>query len=147
MAQPVHHHDLHFGVAGDFLVDATGDLADTRSGDRRLQGTGIRQMIAHRVLCERDGWRLHPLLCAGLDEFIGKPVTPELTEKIAARVRQALTADGAFDRHNIIARAIDLGIGTVAIAIYYRGVGFEKNNKPILTVAYDLQRGSVAQVY
>lgn len=133
--------DLWFTSDGDFLLDGAGDLKDTRdSGDVY---EGLRQQITHRVISEKNGWRLHPNILAGLDRYLGNTIDDQLLEQLEFEITRALTADGNLTKSDFSVQTIELTPGDVAIMIYLNTLA---QRTPIVTMAYSIQTGTVARV-
>lgn len=133
--------DLWFTTDGDFIIDSTGDLRDTRDSNNKYES--LRQTILHRILVNRNGWRFHPQVCAGLERFIGTNIDPFLLQEMERRIKGALTIDGFIRESDISIRTIDLGQGAIAILIYIEATG---NNKPIVGMSYDITTGGITRV-
>jgi len=133
--------DLWFTVDGDFLIDGSGDLRDTRdSGDKH---ESLRQAILHRVICERGGFRFHPDVSAGLEQFIGKTVDKRLLEAIQAAIHRALSADGALTREDYALRVLELTPGDVAVLLYVNLPGQEH---PLVSMSWSIFSGDITRI-
>lgn len=133
--------DLWFTDDGDYLVDAAGDLKDTKdSGD---QYEGVRQQILHRVVSEKNGLRLHPNIQAGLERFIGKTVDKILQERIQYEIYRALTSDSALTREDFIIKTVEFIPGSIAILIY---VNLPGQSHPLVVMSWHVESGSVTRV-
>lgn len=144
MANASNSNDLFFTIDGDYLIGPGGDLLDTDAAILKDRTAAIKQSITHRILAEQNGWSLHPQLCAGLEQFLGRQINQGLLDLIQSQVHYVLTHDGLFAPNNLIVRVINLGQGTeaVALTIYLRGF----SDKPVFMLAFDIQNGQISQV-
>lgn len=144
MGTPYSANDLAFTFDGDFIQAPGGDLMDTDVASRSDVLIKAKQAIAHRVMVERNGWSLYPSHCAGLEQFIGQAITPDIIKAIERQVLYTLTFDGLFTAKNLTVKAIDLGSGTEAVilSIFVRGL----SDKPTFLMAFDMQTGQISQV-
>jgi len=133
--------DLWFTVDGDFLVDGSGDLKDTLdSGD---DYESLRQAILHRIISEKNGFRFHSEINAGLEQFIGKTVDKNLLEAINSAVQRALAADGALTRDDYDLRILELTPGDVAILVY---ANLPDQEHPLITMSWSITSGDVTRI-
>ena len=141
MATP---NDFSFTLDGDFLIGPGGDLMDTNFGSRTDQLAPIKQAIAHRLMAERNGWALQPTQCAGMEQFIGQIITPDLTKAMERQIQYTLTFDGLFAPANLTVKVLDIGASTeaVIVTIFVRGI----SDKPVFMLSFDIQNGSITQV-
>ncbi len=133
--------DLWFTIDGDFLIDGAGDLKDTT--DDAMEFEGVRQAIIHRVVCEANGWRVHPEICAGLETFIGKVVNKNLLEGIQLAIHRALTSDGVLTRGDYTIRVLELTPGDVAVLIY---VNLPGQTNPLVSMSWSVKSGDVTRI-
>lgn len=133
--------DLWFTIDGDFLIDGAGDLKDTADSGTFFEG--VRQAILHRVICEANGWRVHPTICAGLERFIGKTVDQNVLEGIQLAIHRVLTADGALTREDYVIRVLELTPGDVAVLIYVNLPGQEN---PLITMSWSIKSGGITRI-
>jgi hypothetical protein len=133
--------DLWFTNDGDFLIDGSGDLRDTRdSGDNY---ESLRQAILHRIISERGGFRFHPEVSAGLEQYIGKTVDKKLLEAIQAALHRALTSDGALNRNDYTLRVLELTPGDVAVLVY---VNLPSQEHPLVSMSWSIYSGDITRV-
>lgn len=130
--------DLWFTQDGDFLIDGSGDLKDTKDSGDKLES--IKQTILHRIIAERNGWRLHPDIQAGLERFLGTTVDKQLLEQMEFEIRRALTSDGILTRDDFIIQAMELTQGHVVVSIWLTAPG---QQQPVITIAYSIQSNKV----
>ena len=133
--------DLWFTGDGDFLIDGSGDLKDTKDSGNIFEG--VRQALLHRLIGEKNAWRQHPEITAGLERFIGDAIDDQLLEELITETNKAIKADSEIDNIDIIVRAFELLGGTVAVLLFINVQGQEH---PIVTMAYNIQAGSVSRV-
>lgn len=136
-------NDLWWTPDGDFLISETGDLRGTDEARKNDPFAGVKQLIYHRLVAEREAWSLHPQLAAGLEQFIGLTVDEEALVRIQAAAKGALIADLTFRDDQIETRAMDLGQGAVVLMVWVRQV----SDKPLVTFGFDIQTGQVTQVF
>jgi len=136
--------DFFFNLGGDFILGPDGDILDLDKASQSDSLIRAKQAITHRVVCERNGWRLYPSICGGLEQFLGQPITPELLKGIERQVNYVLTLDGLFDVKDLAIRVFDMGAGTeaVVLTIYVKGV----SDKPVFVSSFDMQNGQISQV-
>ena len=133
--------DLWFTNDGDFLIDGSGDLKDTMdSGDVY---EGLRQAILHRVISEKDAFRLYPNIAAGLGRFIGRNIDPHLIEAIQTAIHKALTADRALDGSEFKIRMLEVMAGYLAILIF---VNLPNQEHPVISMAWNIRSGEVTRI-
>ena len=137
-------NDFFFTMSGDFLIDQNGDIRDVKNAPITDISLQARQVITHRIIAEKNGWRSYPTLCGSLEQFLGKAITPELLRAIERQVNFVLTVDGLFDQKDLTIKAIDIGAGTEAIVltIYVKGV----STRPVFVSSFDMQTGQISQV-
>ena len=133
--------DLWFTVDGDYLIDGAGDLKDTSDSGTLFEG--VRQAILHRVICETNGWRINPNLCAGLERFIGKTIDQNLLEGIQLAIHRVLTGDGSLTREDYMIRVVELTPSIVAILIYANLPGQEN---PLVSMSWSIQSGGITRI-
>jgi hypothetical protein len=137
----LNRRDLWFTGSGDFIIDESGDLkSTTNSADIH---EGIRQAILHRVIGERNAWRLHPTITAGLDRFIGDTINDELIDILIVETKNAIKTASDVEDTDIIIRALEVIDGAVAIMIWINSTG---QDNPLLTLSYSIQSGSVSRI-
>lgn len=133
--------DLWFTVDGDFLIDGSGDLRDTKdSGDVY---ESLRQAILHRVISERGAFRFHPNVSAGLEQYIGKTVDRQLLEAIQATLHRVLTSDGILTRNDYAIRVLELTPGDVAVLIY---VNLPGQQHPLVSMSWSIYSGDITRI-
>ena len=133
--------DLWFTVDGDFLVDGAGDLRDTKdSGDIY---EGLKQAVLHRVISERNAFRFHSEINAGVEQFIGNTIDKNLLEALNSAIQRALSADGALTRDDYTLRVLELTPGDVAILIYVNLPGQEH---PLVSMSWSINSGDVTRI-
>jgi hypothetical protein len=133
--------DLWFTTDGDFLIDGAGDLKDTLdSGDNY---ESLKQAILHRIISERNAFRFHPEVNAGLEQFIGKTIDKLLLEAIQTAIQRALTADSALTRDDFTLRVVELTPGTVAILVY---VNLPDQQHPLVSMSWSIRGGDVTRI-
>jgi hypothetical protein len=144
MSAPYSSNDLSFTLDGDFVIGTGGDLMDTDLASRNDKLAGVKQAIAHRIMVEKNGWSLQPNLCAGMEQFIGRPISSDLTQAMERQIKYTLTVDGLFQPSNVIVKVLNIGAGTeaVIVSIFVRGV----SDKPVFMLAFDMQNGNISQV-
>ena len=133
--------DLWFTTDGDFLIDDAGDLRDTKDADNTFES--VRQLVVHRLVCNKSGWQLQPEISAGLDRFVGRGVNDLLLERMRFEIAAALTVDGILSTADFRVIASEILPGMVIIAVYLVATGLEK---PLLSIVYDVAHGSVVKV-
>jgi len=133
--------DLWFTNDGDFLIDGSGDLKDTR--DSADDYEGLRQAVLHRVISERNALRFHPEISAGIEQFIGRSVDKLLLEAIQSAVQRSLTGDNALTRNDFTLRILELTPGDVAILIY---VNLPDQEHPLISMSWSIGSGDVTRI-
>lgn len=133
--------DLWFTADGDFLIDGAGDLKDTSdSGDLN---EGVRQAVLHRILSEKEAFRLHPEISAGLESFIGKSIDRQLMENIEFAIHRSLISDGTLTKEDYAIRVLELTPGDLAILIY---LNLPNQDKPLISMAWNIKSGDITRV-
>lgn len=140
----IQFNDLYFTVDGDFIVNEIGDLKDLDEAAAFDSNTHIKQFILHRLIAEKDAWKLHPNICGGLDSFIGRIINQDLLNQIEMRIKYILTFDGFLNSSEIKVKSINLEAGTEAILLIIYVLGL--SSKPIALLSFDIQSGKVSQV-
>ena len=130
--------DLWFTVDGDFLIDGSGDLRDTRDAADNYES--LRQAVLHRVISEHNAFRFHNGISAGLEQFIGKTVDKLLLEAVQTAIQRALTSDGALTRDDFTLRVVELTPGDVAVLIY---VNLPDQEHPLISMSWSVRGGDV----
>ena len=133
--------DLWFTTDGDFLIDGAGDLRDTRDAADNYEG--LKQAILHRVISERNAFRFHSEINAGLEQFIGKTIDKLMLEAIQTAISRALTADGALTRDDFTLRVVELTPGDVALLIY---VSLPDQENPLISMSWSIRGGDVTRI-
>lgn len=133
--------DFWFTTDGDFLIDGAGDLRDTQ--DAADDHEGLRQAILHRVISERNAFRFHPDINAGLEQFIGNTVDKLLLDAIQTAIQRSLTMDGALTRDDFTLRVLELTPGDVAVLIY---VNLPDQEHPLISMSWSITAGDVTRI-
>ena len=97
--------DFDFTYDGDFVVDETGDIADT--ADDLLRS--IKNEIFSYVISDLQDWREHPNIGSDLADFVGEPNVKATAEAIQSRLQASLSQ---------IVASSDLGIRVVPVGIH-----------------------------
>lgn len=136
--------DFFFNLGGDFVLGPDGDILDLDKAAQPDSLIRAKQAIMHRVVCEKNGWRLYPQICGALEQFLGQPITEELIRGIKRQVNYVLTLDGLFEPKDLVIQVFDMGAGTevVMLVIYVKGV----SDKPVFVSSFDMQNGQISQV-
>jgi hypothetical protein len=127
----------------DILIDDEGDLRIDESGDLFVDKTGIqafRAEVIKRVLTETRGLSFHPSYGAGLDAYIGEPLSPELSTAIKSKIYTALTSDDFARGSDIIMELARIDENTLAIVLIIN-IEYRQISVPLALV--DLQNGRV----
>jgi len=95
--------DLWFTNAGDFSIEA-GDLKDTTSEGLR----SFIQEITTTAKSSLQDWKLQPGDGAGLDDFIGRPQSPQTSNLIHDRLRVAIVSKNLIGEENLAITVIPI---------------------------------------
>lgn len=126
--------DLYFTEDGDFVLDAeTGDLEDTKLHQYR----GFIQRVVTRVMSQKGEWNLQKDVGAGVGDFLGKPNTAALGDRIRSRIFSELIREGLVSPGDLNILVFPTGIHSLAIVVQVTPPDVQ--SKVQLTFSYDMR--------
>lgn len=106
--------DIYWDLLGDITIDPIGDVLDTSTDKLR----SLVQEIRTRVQSDYGDWGIYPKMkVLAFKDFLGKPNTKELGERIKERIISVLTYDGLIMRGDLIVIVAPINNRAMAIRL------------------------------
>lgn len=130
--------DFYFSHDGDFVLDEnTGDLEDTKLHQYR----GFIQRVLTQVMSQKGEWNLQKDVGVGIGDFLGKPNTSVVGERIRSKVYSELVKGGLVTPSDLSVLVFPSGQNSVAIVVQITPPDIQ--SKIQLTFSYDLRDNRV----
>jgi hypothetical protein len=129
--------DFYFSSNGDFCLDDTGMLKDTKNDKYRY----FIQRVNNRLSSTHGDWSLAPRVGANLTDFLGSPNTAATGESIRRRVYTELTRDGFVSGKDLKVEVIPLSQSSVGIIINVTPP--DTTSQVVLTYSYDYRDNKI----
>jgi len=123
--------DFHFTSNGDFCLDNTGKLKDTKLSKYRF----LIQRVNNRISSKPGDWILAPEVGAGLTDFIGQRNTPENGKLIEYRIFSELTRGNFIDSRHLSVKVFPISESGVGVIIAINPP--DTTGQVTLTYSYD----------
>lgn len=105
--------DLYFTSNGDFCLDETSKLKDTKLDQYRY----LIQRINNRIGSTGNDWQLAPEVGANLTDFIGQRNTPENGKLIEQRIFNELTRGNFINSRHLSVKVFPISESGVGVII------------------------------
>jgi len=125
--------DLYFSDDGDFSLGSNNDLEDTNKYDYR----GFMQRILTRLSSKKREWAQAAHLGANLSDFVGKPNTEEIGNRIQDRIYSVLLQEDLLYGHEFTIDVVPVTKYEVAIIMVITPPRNEGGI--VLTFSYDMR--------
>lgn len=129
--------DLFMTLDGDMKLGPDGDLMMASSIER------LSQDIHRRMMTDPPGWRMHPMLGAGLVRYVGEPNTRALASAVANDVRNALSRDNLLPSNSFSVRVVPSSYDGVVLDVL---ANIFPDRRMTISYQFDYVTGAMATI-
>lgn len=129
--------DFYFSSNGDFCLDDTGMLRDTKYDKYRY----FIQRVNTRLSSVQGDWSLAPEVGANLTDFLGSPNTADTGRLIKRRVFNELTRANFISPRDLDVRVMPLSETSIGIIINVTPP--DTTSQVVLTYSYDYRDNKI----
>lgn len=122
--------DYYFTNSGDFYIE-NNDLSKTKNYEAFVQ------QIHSRMKSNKLDWALNPREGANVSDFVGKPNTREVGDKLKQRIYSELSRDNLVTSSELTVEVIPLSKTMVGVFLFIRSP--RASGKIVLSYTYDLR--------
>lgn len=139
--------DFRFDENGDYVLDKSGDIADTSDDTLESLATEIKSIVRSSI----GDWAKCANYAADLYEYIGEANTRDLGKLIEERIRNSLNLCRVALKEDTAVKIVPITPDTVAAFIIVKvmptvGNKMEENGNIRLAFGFNLMRGQVISI-